>query len=113
MKNLEETKFINAGHVKEFIDELEDEPEKYEKELRFLFEKYNSFTNFKAYKMNLTSYIESLMKDKELQNELLKIVDTGLVEEMKEFARIENDRKATREGEDDKILPLPMGETSS
>lgn len=50
MKNLEETKFINAGHVKEFIDELEDFPEKHEKELRFLFEKYNEFVNFVAYK---------------------------------------------------------------
>lgn len=51
MKSCYETKFINAGHIKEFIDELEDFPEKYEKELLFLFEEYNKFVNFKAYKL--------------------------------------------------------------
>lgn len=51
MKNLEETKFINAGHVKEFIDELEDFPDKYQKELEYLFGKYNEFVNFTAYKV--------------------------------------------------------------
>jgi hypothetical protein len=51
MRNLEETKFINAGHVQEFIDELEENPEKYEKELQFLYEKYNNFVNFIAYKL--------------------------------------------------------------
>ncbi len=51
MKNLEETKFINAGHVKEFIDELEDNPDKYEKELQYLFGIYNKMVNFKAYKL--------------------------------------------------------------
>lgn len=51
MKNLEETKFINAGHVKEFIDELEDFPDKYEKELKYLFAIYNEFVLFCAYKL--------------------------------------------------------------
>lgn len=51
MKNCYETKFINAGHVKEFIDELEKSPEKYEKELQFLFAIYNEFVQFCAYKL--------------------------------------------------------------
>jgi hypothetical protein len=51
MKSYEDVKFLNAGHVKEFIDELEENPEKYEKELQFLYEKYNEFVNFKAYKL--------------------------------------------------------------
>lgn len=51
MKNLQETKFTNAGHVKEFIDELEEFPEKNEEDLLFLYKIYNKFVKKRAYKL--------------------------------------------------------------